>query len=139
MALPKYKEDFYMNLPKHITNEKTGISYTLHGDYYLPDLKLPEPEDKRPIGRWGRMHGDYLKKNKRYVFDSILISGRLHSYLVEIDEQAREMFDTLIDQMKQAEGVTEQLKEENQLEWMQRMCNIEQRSREIVCNELIYA
>lgn len=128
-----------MNLPKHITNEKTGISYTLHGDYYLPDLKLPEPEDKGPIGRWGRMHGDYLKKNKRYVFDSILISGRLHSYLVEIDEQAREMFDTLIDQMKQAEGVTEQLKEENQLEWMQRMCNIEQRSREIVCNELIYA
>ena len=126
-----------MNLPKHITNEKTGISYTLHGDYYLPDLKLPEPEDKRPIGRWGRMHGDYLKKNKRYVFDSILISGRLHSYLVEIDEQAREMFDTLIDQMKQSEGVTEELKEYDLWEWLQRMNNIQQTAREIVCSELI--
>ena len=138
MALPKYKEDFYMNLPKHITNEKTGISYTLHGDYYLPALKLPELEDKRPIGRWGRMHEDYLKKNKRHVFDSMLISGKLHSYLADIDEQAREMFDTLIEQMKDAEGVTEQLKEQNQLEWVQRMGNIEQRAGEIVCEDLIF-
>lgn len=127
-----------MSLPKHYTNEQTGISYTLHGDYYLPDLKLPEPEDKRPIGRWGRMHGDYLKKKKRYVFDSLLMSGNLHSYLADIDEQAREMFDTLIVQMKTTEGVTEQLKEENQLEWVQRMESIQARVRECVCNELIY-
>lgn len=102
-----------MSLPKHITNNQTGIHYTLHGDYYLPDLKLPKPEDKRSIGRWGRMHGEYLKKNKSYVFDSIVISGRLHSYLVEIDEQAREMFDNLVEQMKANEGVTEEHKERN--------------------------
>ena len=127
-----------MNLPKHITNEKTGISYTLYGDYYLPDLKLPEPEDKRPIGRWGRMHEDYLKKNKRYVFVSMLMSGKLHSYLADIDEQAREIFNSIIEQMKENEGVTEQLKEENQREWIQIMTNIKQRAREFVCNELIY-
>lgn len=127
-----------MTLPKYITNEQTGISYTLHGDYYLPDLKLPESEDNRPIGRWGKLHGDYLKKNKRHVFDSMLMNGRLHSYLADIDEQAREMFDTLIEQMKEDEGVTEQLKEANQMEWVQLMSNIQQRAREIVCNELIY-
>ena len=139
MALPKYKEDFYMNLPKHITNEKTGISYTLHGDYYLPDLKLPEPEDKRPIGRWGRMHGEYLKKNKRHIFDSMLTSGKLHSYLVDIDEQARDMFANLVEQIKEAEGVTEDLKEQDQMEWLKRMGNIQQRVIEIVNSELIYA
>lgn len=127
-----------MNLPKHITNEQTGINYTLYGDYYLPDLKLPESEDKRPIGRWGRMHGDYLKKNKRHVFDLMLMNGRLHSYLADIDEQAREMFDALVEQIKEDEGVTEQLKEENQLEWVQRMENIQQRAKEIVNTELIY-
>ena len=127
-----------MTLPKHITNEQTGINYTLHGDYYLPDLKLPEPEDKRPIGRWGRMHRDYLKKNKRHVFDSMLLSGKLHSYLADTDEQAHEMFDALVEQIKEDEGVTEQLKEENQMEWVQRMGNIDQQAREIVCEDLIF-
>ncbi len=127
-----------MSLPKHITNEQTGISYTLHGDYYLPDLTLPELKDNRLIGRWGRMHEDYLKKNKRHVFDSMLMSGKLHSYLVDIDEQARDMFDNLVDQMKVKEGVTEQLKEKNQLEWVQQMNSIQQRAREIVYSELIY-
>ncbi len=127
-----------MNLPKHITNEKTGISYTLYGDYYLPDLKLPEPEDKRSIGRWGRMHEDYLKKNKRYVFVSMLMSGKLHSYLADIDEQARDMFDNLVEQIKESEGITEELKEQDQWEWVQRMENIQQSVREIVCSELIY-
>ena len=83
------------------------------------------------------MHEDYLKKNKRHVFDSMLISGELHSYLADIDEQVRDMFDSLVEQMKAAEGVTEQLKEQNQLEWVQRMGNIEQRAREVVCAELI--
>ena len=127
-----------MNLPKHITNEKTGISYPLHGDYYLPNLKIPELEDNRPIGRWGRMHEEYLRKNKRYVFDSMLMSSKLHSYLADIDEQAREMFDNLVEQIKEAEGVTEELKEQDQLEWVQRMSNIQQRAREIVCSELLY-
>ena len=137
-GLTKIQGGFFMNLPKHITNEQTGISYTLHGDYYLPDLKLPESEDKRSIGRWGRMHGDYLKKNKRHVFDLMLMNGRLHSYLADIDEQARDMYDNLVEQIKEAEGVTENLKEQDQMEWMQRMGNIQQRVIEIVNSELIY-
>lgn len=126
-----------MNLPKHIADERTGIKYELVGDYYFI-AGDDEPEDNRQIGRWGRMHADYLKKNKRYVFDSMLMNGRLHSYLADIDEQAREMFDTLVEQMKKSEGVTEELKERNQWEWVQRMENIQQRAREIVNTELIY-
>lgn len=104
-----------MNLPKCITDERTGLKYELIGDYYFIAGDDEEPEEKRPIGRWGSMHEDYLKKNKRHVFDSMLISGKLHSYLADIDEQARDMFDNLIEQMKEREGVTEQLKEKNQL------------------------
>lgn len=128
-----------MNLPKYITDERTGIKYELIGDYYFIAGDDEEPEDKRPIGRWGRMHEDYLKKNKRYVFDSMLMSGKLHSYLADIDEQAREMFDNLVEQLKENDGVTEELKEHDSWEWVQRMENIQQRAREIVCNELIYA
>ncbi len=127
-----------MNLPKYITDERTGIKYELIGDYYFIAGDDEEPEDNRPIGRWGRMHEDYLKKNKRYVFDSTLMSGKLHSYLADMDEQAREMFDNFIEQMKNSEGVTEELKEKNQLEWVQQMNNIQQRARELVCSELIY-
>ena len=127
-----------MNLPKYITDERTGIKYELIGDYYFIAGDDDEPEDNRPIGRWGRMHEDYLKKNKRHVFDSMLMSGKLHFYLADIDEQAKEMYDTLIERLKESEGVTEQLKEDNQWEWVQRMNNIQQRAREIVCNELIY-
>lgn len=109
-----------MNLPKNKTDERTGIKYELIGDYYFIAGDDEEPEDNRPIGRWGRMHEDYLKKNKRHVFDSMLMSGNLHSYLADIDEQARDMFDTLIDRIKKDEGVTEQLKKENQMEWVGR-------------------
>ena len=126
-----------MDLPKYITDERTGLKYELIGDYYFI-AGDEEPEDNRLIGRWGRMHEDYLKKNKRHVFDSMLMSGKFHSYLADIDKQAREMFDALVEQMKEADGVTEQLKAENQLEWVQRMGNIQQRAREIVCGELIY-
>ncbi len=126
-----------MNLPKYITDERTGIKYELVGDYYLI-AGDDEPEDNRPIGRWGRMHGDYLKKNKRHVFDSMLVSGKLPSYLADIDEQARDIFEDLIEQMKVREGVTEKLKEHDQWEWLQQMGNIQQRAREIVCNELIF-
>ena len=115
-----------MNLPKYITDERTGIKYELIDDYYFIAGDDDELEDNRPIGRWGRMHGDYLKKNKRHVFDSLLMSGKLHSYLADIDEQARDMFDNLVEQMKAKEGVTEELKERNQWEWVQRMNNIQQ-------------
>ena len=127
-----------MNLPKHIADERTGIKYELIGDYYFIAGDDEEPEDNRPIGRWGRMHEDYLKKNKRHVFDSMLMSGKLHSYLADIDEQARDMFDNTVEKMKKAEGVTEELKEQDQWEWVHRMENIQQRAGEIVCRELIY-
>lgn len=127
-----------MNLPKYKTDERTGIKYELIGDYYFIAGDDEEPEDNRPIGRWGRMHEDYLKKNKRQVYDSLLMSGKLHSYLADIDEQARNMFDNLIEQMKEAEGVTEDFKEQDQMEWLQRMVNIEARVKELIIEYLIY-
>ena len=128
-----------MNLPKYKTDERTGIKYELIGDYYFIAGDDAEPEDNRTIGRWGRIHEDYLKKNKIHVFDSMLMSGKLHSYLADIDEQARNMFDNLVEQLKVKESVTEELKEHNQWEWIQRMENIQARAREIVNIKLIYA
>ena len=128
-----------MNLHKYKTDERTGIKYELVGDYYFIAGDDEELEDSRPIGRWGRMLEDYLKKNKRHIFDSMLISGKLHSYLADIDEQARDMFANLVEQIKEAEGVTEALKEQDQMEWLQRMGNIQQKVIEIVNSELIDA
>ena len=125
-----------MELKKHYTNEQTGISYTLHGDFYLPNLKVAE--ENITLGKWGMIYTDYLFKNKKVVFSTLLAEGKLYQHCAEIENQARQMFDTLIEQMKDAEGVAEELKEENQLEWVQRMNNIQQRASEIICNELIY-
>ncbi len=125
-------------LPKHYTNEQTGIRYTLHGDYYLPDLALPEQEDIRPIGKWGSLHKSYLKQHKRVFYNTLVNNLTLHTHLADIDEQARSMFDTLTEQMMKSEGITEELKEQNQLEWVGRMNNIRERANEIVCIELIY-
>ena len=125
-------------LPKHYTNEQTGISYTLHGDYYLPDLILPEEEDKRPIGKWGNLRKSYLQQHKRVFYNTLVSNLTLHSNLADIDEQARSMFDSLVEQMMKREGVTEELKEQNQIEWICRMGNIQERATEIVCKELIY-
>ena len=125
-------------LPKHYTNEQTGISYTLHGDYYLPDLILPEEEDKRPIGKWGNLRKTYLQRHKRAMYNYLVCNLTLHTHLADIDEQARSMFDTLVEQMMKREGVTEELKEQNQMEWISRMSNIQERATEIVCIELIY-
>ena len=126
-------------LPKHYTNEKTGISYTLHGDYYLPDLILPEEEDKSPIGKWGNLRKSYLQQHKRVFYNTLVSNLTLHTHLADIDEQARNMFDTLTEQMMKREGVTEELKEQNQMEWVGQMNNIRERATEIVCKELIYA
>ena len=125
-------------LPKHYTNEQTGISYTLHGDYYLPDLALPGLEDTRPIGKWGNLHKSYLQQHKRVFYNMLVSNLTLHSHLADIDEQARDMFDTLTEQMMKSEGITEELKEQNQMEWVGRMNNIKERATEIVCKELIY-
>lgn len=125
-------------LPKHYTNEQTGIRYTLHGDYYLPDLVLPEQEDNRPIGKWGNLRKSYLQRHKRAMYNYLVCNLTLHTHLADTEEQARNIFDTLIEQMKECEGITEELKEQNQMEWVGRMNNIKERANEIVCNALIY-
>lgn len=125
-------------MKKHIVNEATGISYTLVGDYYIPDLKLPETENK-PIGIWGRKRLDYIKEHKKFLFNQLVLSWKLNNHLAEINEQAIEMLDRLTEQMAKAEGVTEKLKEENQMLWVARMNSIRNRAEEIVNAELIYS
>ena len=118
--------------------EEMGGTYTQIGDYLLPDLKLPE-EEQQPIGVWGQRHGRYLKEHRRASYATLLTSGKLNSYLADIDRQAEELFSRLVKQMAEAEGVTEQLKADNQMEWVRRMNNIRNRAMEIVNTELIYA
>ena len=125
-------------MKKHIVNEATGISYTLVGDYYIPDLKLPETENK-PIGIWGRKRLAYIKEHKKFLFNQLVLSWKLNSHLAEINEQATEMLDRLTEQIANAEGVTEKLKEENQMLWVARMNSIRNRAEEIVNAELIYS
>ena len=120
-----------------IYNEHTGISYTLQGDYYLPDLALPEQENK-PIGLWGHRHLRYIKRHKKVLYTNLLTSGKLNSYLADIDEQAEDMFSRLVEQMAEREGVTEQLKANNQMEWVTQMNNIRNRATEIINSDLIY-
>lgn len=118
--------------------EKMGGTYTQVGDYLLPDLELPE-EEQQPIGVWGQRHRRYLKEHRRATYATLLTSGKLNSYLADIDRQAAEMFLRLVKQMVEAEGVTEKLKADNQMEWVRRMNNIRSRAMEIVNNDLIYA
>lgn len=125
-------------MKRHIINKATGISYTLVGDYYIPDLKLPTTENK-PIGIWGRKRLAFIKEHKKFLFNQLVLSWKLNSHLAEINEQATEMLDRLTEQMAKTEGVTEKLKEENQLEWVQRMNSIRNRAEEIVNAELIYS
>ena len=117
--------------------EEMGGTYTQIGDYLLPDLELPE-EEQQPIGVWGQRHWRYLKEHRRATYATLLTSGRLNSYLADIDRQAEELFSRLVKQMAEAEGVTEQLKSDNQMEWVGRMNNIRHRAMEIVKAELIY-
>ena len=112
--------------------------YIIPGDYYIPCLILPT-EKEQPIGLWGQRHLHYLKEYHRLTYTNLLTSGRLNEYLAEIDKQAKDMFLRLIKQMSEREGVTEQLKTENQMEWVGRMNNIRSRAVEIVNAELIYS
>lgn len=116
--------------------EEMGGTYIRVGDYFLPDLKLPETETQS-IGIWGQRHKRYLKEHKRLFYSNLLTSGKLNSYLADIDRQAEEMFSRLVKQMAECEGVTEQLKAENQLEWVGKMNNIRNRAVEIIDVELI--
>ena len=115
------------------------IQYRRVGDYLIPNLILPPEEAKVTLGKWGMMHKNYLEKHKKVLFSSLLSQGKLYQHCAEVENQAKNMFDTLVHQMQEAESVTEQLKEANQLEWVSRMQNIEARAREIICEELIYA
>lgn len=113
-------------------------TYREVNDYFIPNLKLPPEEASVRLGKWGMMYKDYLEKHKKVLFSTLLIQGKLYQHCAEIEKQAREMFDILVEQMKVAEGVTELLKEEDQMEWVQRIGNIEARAREIVCEEVLY-
>lgn len=115
---------------------ENGIDYILVGDYYIPELKLPE--ENRPIGRYGRLHREYLKQEHPARYSSLILTGKLWTYLADLNEQAEERLDLIIEQMKAAEGVTEELKARNQLEWVGRMNNIRNRAEEIINSELIY-
>ena len=124
-------------MEKRIYNEQTGIGYTLQGDYYLPDLTLPDQEDES-IGLWGQRHSRYIKQHKKILYTNLLTSGKLNGYLVDLDKQAEDMFFRLVKQIAEREGVTEQLKADNQMEWVARMNNIHNRVTEIVNNDLIF-
>ncbi len=117
--------------------EQMGGTYTRQGDYYLPNLILPAGENK-PIGIWGQRHLRYICQHKRVLYTTLFTRGKLNSYLADIDAQAEDMFLRLVEQMAEREGVTEQLKVENQMEWVGAMNNIRHRATEIVNTELIY-
>lgn len=114
------------------------IQYRRVGDYLISNLILPPEEANITLCKWGMLHKDFLLKHKKVLFTTLLTQGKLYQHCAEIENQARDMFDTLIEQMKANEGVTEDLKEQNQWEWIQRINNIQQRASEIVCAELIY-
>ncbi len=123
-------------LKKHIYDGNNGLHYTLVDDYYIPDLKLPE--ESRPIGRYGRLHREYLKQEHPVRYSSLILTGKLWTYLADLSEQAEERLDLIMEQMKTAEGVTEELKARNQLEWVGQMNNIRNRAEEIIKSEMIY-
>lgn len=125
-------------MEKRIYNEKNGLWYELQGDYYLPCLSLPE-EEQKPVGVWGQRHARYLKQYHKVFYMNLLTSGKLNSYLADIDKQAEEMFSRLVKQLAEKENVTEKLKAENQMLWVQKMNSIRNRALEIVNSDLIYA
>ena len=127
----KNKEDIIMS-------NKTTIQYRQVGDYLIPNIALPPEEANITLGKWGMLRKDYLLKHKKVLFTTLLTQGKLYQYCAEVETQAQDMFDSLVEQKKATESVTEQLKEESQLEWVCRMSNIESRVKEIICKELIY-
>ena len=119
-------------------SNKNSISYRRVVDYNIPNLTLPPEEASVRLGKWGMMNKTYLEKHKKALFSTLLVQGKLYQHCAEVENQARDMFDTLVKRMKESEGVTEQLKAENQMEWVCRMQNIEVRVREFVACKIIY-
>ena len=123
-------------LKNHIYDEHNGLRYTLVGDYYIPDLELPE--GTLPIGIWGRMHKDYLEQYHPAQYNDLILSGRLWTYLADLNEQAQERYELIEEQIRSAEGVTEELKRQNPMEWVRHWNNIRDRVTDIIKHELIY-
>mgnify|MGYP004513880017 FL=1 len=119
-------------------NEKSinNMDYVLVGDYYIPDLKLPHEE--RPIGKYGRMHREYLKEHSPMRFNDLVLEGQLWTYLADLNEQAQERLSLIVEQMKVSEDVTEELKASDQMDWVRAMNSIRNRAEEIVLNEIVY-
>lgn len=124
-------------MDKYIYDENNGLWYELQGDYYIPCLILSE-EETQPIGLWGQRHREYLKEHKHIIYTTMLMEGKLNSYLVEIDKQAEEIYLRLIEEMAKKQGVTEALKAEQPMEWVGLMNNIQACAREVVNNDLIF-
>ncbi len=125
-------------MEKYIYDKSNGLWYERQGDYYIPCLSLPE-EEEQPIGLWGRWHLRYIREYRKALYTSLQLSGKLNSYLADIDQQAEAMFSRLVEQMVQQQGVTEQLKASDQMAWVGRMNNIQASATEIVNAEIIYA
>lgn len=123
-------------MAKTIFEEMSG-TYVRQGDYFIPCLSLPE-EGNKPIGVWGQRHKRYLKEHKRVTYTNLLTSGKLNSYLADINQQAEDMFLRLVNQMAEREGVTERLKSDNQMKWVAQMNNIQSRATAIVNHDIIY-
>ena len=123
-------------LPERIHDDTNGLDYVLVGDYYIPALRLTE--ESRPIGHWGRRRKAYLEEARPALYCSLLLSGKLWTHLADVDEQAQERLDLIMEQMKAAEGVTEELKAQNQLAWVRHMNSIRSRAEEIIYAELVY-
>ena len=119
--------------------EEMGGTYVRQGNYNLPCLSLPAEKENKPIGVWGQRHLQYIRQYQRIFYTNLLTSGKLNSYLADIDEQAQDLFFRLVKQMAECEGVTERLKAENQMEWVEQMNSIRNRATEIVNAEVIYA
>ena len=124
-------------MEKYITDERTGLKYELVGDYYL--IAGDDDPEERPIGIWGQRHLRYLKQHRKVVYAELLTSGNLNDYLADLNEQAEDMFFQLVKELAQKEGITETLKAENQMLWVQRMNAVREMATEIVNNDLIYA
>ena len=124
-------------MKKHIYDESNGLWYELIGDYYIPVLTLSS-EEQRPIGKWGRMHRDYLKEHRPILFNDLILSGQFWTYLADLNEQAQERLSLIVDQMKEAEGVTEEMKTTDQMACVGAMNSIHNRAEEIILREMIY-
>lgn len=125
-------------MEKYMTDERTGLKYELVGDYYLIAGDDKPDEEQKPIGIWGQRHLHYLKNHRKVLYANLLTSGKLNTYLADIDRQSEEMFEQLVNQMAVAEGITEQLKADNQMAWVGKMNNIRNQVIEAINTEIIY-